>query len=73
MEKITNPKDCRVGDEINFLCNGAGRGGHYRVWAVVTKINRKTVAATECSRSYKPGTLWSVSVNTEYPVFRAAR
>jgi hypothetical protein len=48
----------KVGDLIEFTCNGKGRGGHYHVTAVVTKINRKTVDATEYERSYRPGTLW---------------
>lgn len=46
---------------IEFTCNGRGRGGHYFVTATVTKVNRKTVAAVECNRSYSPGTRWSVS------------
>ena len=52
----------KVGDLIEFTCNGRGRGGHYHVTAVVTKVNRKTVDATEAERSYLPGTLWRVSL-----------
>jgi len=47
-----------VGDKVEFTCNGRGRGGHYHVTAVVTKVNRKTIQATEADRSYRPGTLW---------------
>ena len=49
-----------VDDKVSFLCNGKGRGGHYRVYATVTKINRKTVACTENQGSYLPGTRWIV-------------
>jgi len=49
-----------VGDKIEFTCNGQRRGGHYHVSAVVTKVNRKTVDATEAKRSYLPGTLWDM-------------
>lgn len=48
----------KIGDKIEFTCNGRGRGGHYHVTAIVTKVNRKTVDATEAERSYRPGTLW---------------
>lgn len=49
-----------VGDKVTFLCNGKGRGGHYRVSGIVTKVNAKTVDLTEAPGSYKPGTLWRV-------------
>lgn len=49
------------GKLIEFLCNGRGRGGHYRVFATVTKVNPKTVKAIEANRSYSPGTRWTVS------------
>lgn len=51
----------KVGDRVQFLCNGRGRGGHYRVTAFVTKIKRKTFDCTEAERSYRPGTLWNIS------------
>ena len=63
--RITSPSQLKVGDIFHFTCNGSGRGGHYTVYAMVTKVNRKTVAATEQPRSYKPGTLWRVSINEE--------
>lgn len=50
----------KIGDLIEFTCNGRGRGGHYHVTAVVTKVNRKTVDATEFERSYLPGTRWRI-------------
>jgi hypothetical protein len=53
-------RNVQIGDVVEFLCNGSGRGGHYRVWARVTKVNRKTFKATELPRSYRPGTLWAV-------------
>jgi hypothetical protein len=49
------------GKVIEFLCNGRGRGGHYHVYATVTKVNPKTVKAIEANRSYSPGTRWTVS------------
>jgi hypothetical protein len=39
-------KDIKIGNKIHFLCNGNGRGGHYMVSAIVTKINR--VEVLEC-------------------------
>ncbi len=56
-------KDIKVGNKIHFLCNGKGRGGHGMVSAIVTKINRKTVDATEAPRSYSPGTRWNVNID----------
>jgi hypothetical protein len=53
-------RNLQVGDVVEFLCNGRGRGGHHRVFARVTKVNRKTFKATELPRSYNPGTLWTV-------------
>ncbi len=50
------------GDHVEFLCNGRGRGGHVRVFAVVTKVNRKTFKATEWNGSYAPGTSWTVNI-----------
>ena len=49
---------CFVGQTVHFTCNGKGRGGHYHVTAVVTKVNRKTAHLTEKERSYRPGSLW---------------
>jgi len=55
----------KVGDTIKFTCNGRGRGGHYHVTARVTKVNAKTLNATEALRSYSPGTLWNIRKDTE--------
>ncbi len=55
-------RNLRVGDVVEFLCNGRGRGGHVCVHAKVTKVNRKTFKATELPRSYRPGTLWNVNI-----------
>lgn len=54
-----------VGDKVEFTCNGRGRGGHYHVTAVVTKINRKTFQATEADKSYRPGTHRSLKLDSE--------
>jgi hypothetical protein len=54
-------RDFQKGDRISFACNGRGRGGHFNVTAVVSRVNRKTVSATEAPRSYSPGTLWRVT------------
>lgn len=51
-----------VGDHVEFLCNGRGRGGHHTVFAMVTKVNKKTFKATEWNRSYAPGTHWTVNI-----------
>lgn len=59
-----------VGDNISFLCNGKGRGGHYRVYAKITKINQKTIAATENEGSYRPGTLWAIRQDSEFSVHK---
>ena len=55
----------KVGDRVQFTCNGRGRGGHCNVVAHVTKLNRKTFSAIEDLRSYNPGTLWRVTLDTE--------
>lgn len=55
-------RQLQAGDMVEFLCNGRGRGGHVRVFAKVTKVNRKTFKATELPRSYSPGTLWNVNI-----------
>ena len=49
-----------VGDVVTFTCNGRGRGGHYSVRAIVTKVKPKTVDMTEADRSYRPGTNWNI-------------
>jgi hypothetical protein len=59
-EYKTENRNLQVGDVVSFACNGRGRGGHYNVTARITKINKKTFAATELPRSYRPGTLWQV-------------
>ena len=69
-ERIFYAQQLNVNDKITFLCNGAGRGGHYRVFAKVTKVNRMTIAATEQPRSYRPGTLWRVHISQETDVTR---
>lgn len=53
-------RNLQVGDVVEFLCNGRGRGNHVRVHAKVTKVNRKTFKALELPRSYSPGTPWIV-------------
>lgn len=63
--RVINTKELEVGDTIHFSCNGSGRGGHYGVTALVTKVNRVTVKALESFGSYRPGTLWNVSVNPD--------
>lgn len=55
----------RVGDKVEFTCNGRGRGGHYHVTAIVTNINRKTFEAIEADKSYNPGTLWRLRLEDE--------
>lgn len=55
-------RNLQNGDVVEFLCNGRGRGGHVRVLAKVTKVNRKTFKATELPRSYAPGTNWTVNI-----------
>lgn len=55
-------RNLREGDHVEFLCNGRGRGGHVRVFAKVTKVNRKTFKAVEWNRSYAPGTNWTVNI-----------
>ena len=56
-------RNLQVGDHVEFLCNGRGRGGHVRVFAKVTKVNRKTFKATEWTGSYFPGTNWTVNID----------
>jgi len=61
--KFSDPeRNLQAGDVVEFLCNGRGRGGHVRVFAKVTKVNRKTFKAIELPRSYSPGTLWNVNI-----------
>ena len=55
----------KVGDIVEFTCNGKGRGEHYHVTAKVTGIKRKTFDATEYIRSYSPGTRWNLKLDTE--------
>jgi hypothetical protein len=52
-----------VGDSVRFICNDAGRGGHYNVTGVITKINRKTIEVTESAGSYKPKTPWRLQTS----------
>jgi hypothetical protein len=51
-------RDLLVGDTVTFTGNGRGRGGHYSVTALVTKVNRTTFKCTELPGSYGPGTLY---------------
>lgn len=55
-------RNLQPGDVVEFLCNGRGRGNHVRVFAKVTKVNRKTFKALELPRSYSPGTNWTVNI-----------
>lgn len=55
----------KVGDIVEFTCNGKGRGGHYHVAAKVTGIKRKTFVATEHFGSYRPGTIWNLRLDEE--------
>jgi len=50
---------CKVGDIVHLTCDGRGRGGHYHVTAIVTKVNSKNALLTEQPRSYSPGTRWN--------------
>lgn len=52
----------KVGDEVEFTGNASGRGGHSTVTGKVSKVNRKTFEVIEGERSYRPGTLWSLSL-----------
>lgn len=62
-----------IGQTVKFACNGRGRGGHYGVTGVVTKINRSTANITEADRSYRPGTLWKVSIeNLEAQIIKVS-
>jgi hypothetical protein len=56
-----------VGERIFFNCNGRGRGNHYLVTAIVTRVHRKTVEATEAEKSYSPGTRWRVAISDLKP------
>lgn len=51
--------NCKIGDIVHFTCNGRGRGGHYHVTAMVTKVNSKNALLTESARSYSPYTRWN--------------
>jgi hypothetical protein len=50
---------CFKGQTVHFTCNGRGRGGHYHVTGVVTKVNSKNALITEAKGSYWPGSLWN--------------
>lgn len=52
--------ELQPGDQVEFLCNGVGRGGHMRVCATVTKVKRKTFDCTENNNSYRPNTIWNI-------------
>jgi hypothetical protein len=52
----------QVGTEIYVGCSG--RGGH-GAYIVVEKVNRKSVVGTEREGSYRPGTPWRVSHDSE--------
>ena len=51
--------ECFVGQTVHFTCNGRGRGGHYCVTAIVTKVNQKNALLTEAEGSYWPNSKWS--------------
>ena len=68
--RIEELSKLKVNDNVQFTCNGRGRGGHYSVFGVVTKVNRKTIRVVERKGSYRPGQIWQVAVNPEYPVYR---
>jgi hypothetical protein len=53
----------KVGDKVEFSCNGAGRGGHYNVSAIVTGIKGKFFGALEAKGSYRPGTNWKLKLD----------
>lgn len=53
----------QIGDIIEFICNGNGRGGHYSVSATITKIKRVTFDCTENPGSYYPGTRWNLRLD----------
>ena len=61
--------EVKIGDKIKFLCNGRGRGGHYSVFAIVDKINKKTIKCTEAGKSYLPGTPWIVNKEAGSEIF----
>lgn len=58
-------REVKVGDILFFEAGSYGRGGHYLAHVKVIKINRKTIDAIECCRSYAVGTLWRVHEKTE--------
>lgn len=55
----------KVGDTVTFSCNGRGRGGHYHVTSIVTDIKSKTFLSIESHGSYRPGTIWKMSLDAE--------
>lgn len=61
-------REIKVGDKLEFLCNGYGRGGHYRVTVKVLKLNPKTIKAVEQARSYSPGTTWRIDSSTDVTI-----
>lgn len=50
---------CYKDQIVYFTCDGRGRGGHYSVRAIVTKVNSKNALLTELPGSYRPGTRWN--------------
>lgn len=57
----TTTRPLQVGDEVEFLVSGAGRGGHPRALATVTKVKRKTFDCVERKGSYAQGKSWNIS------------
>ena len=55
----------KVGDTVEFTCNGKGRGGHYNVTAIVSKVMLKKFWVVEANGSYRPGTLWTLPLDAE--------
>lgn len=64
-EKTIDRSTLKVGDKFETWYTGRGRGGHYRMRLVVTKVNRKTINCTECDGSYGTGTLWQLPIVTD--------
>lgn len=56
-------KTLAVGDEV-FFGSVPGYGGHGAT-CIVTKINRKSIKATERPGSYKPGIQWIFGTSLE--------
>lgn len=49
-----------IGDSVEFVCNGRGRGGHNMASGTVTRVNKVTFSVVEGANSYRPGTSWNL-------------